>query len=92
MPEKLSVSVNAIRILVRIFVLEERHLRCTSRPAFGRQIKHEIVLNQFEKRRSKHRIGVVDLSINISLEDGYIGGIFHVSAFNRCSGLIHLLQ
>lgn len=83
-------SVNATRILIRIFVLEERHLRRTCRPTFRRQIQLEIVLNQFEKCRSKHRVGVVDLSINISLEDGYTGEIFHVGAFNPCSGFIRL--
>jgi hypothetical protein len=68
-------SINATGVLVQILVLDERHLRRTCRPTFRRQIKHEIVSNQFEKSRSKHRIGVVDLSISISLEDGNSGEI-----------------
>ena len=65
----LSGSVNSTGKLVGILVLEKRHLWRTFGASLGRQIENEVVLHQFEQCRAKHRIGVVDLTVSMSLED-----------------------
>jgi hypothetical protein len=66
-------SVDSTRELIGIFVLQKRHLWRTFRAALRRQIEHEVVLDLLEQYRAKHRIGVVDMTVSISLEDRNTG-------------------